>query len=243
MLRFPARTQSRRDVVRNIDRPNTEETMRAILTIFLTLFLGAKVFATAQYPDKIIYNGKEFKLHSNPLETYFEKNPDKRPKGGIMSTALWRGYVATFEVKDNQLFLKDIEIQYHDTTSKESYPYKWRSVINEVFPNNEKIKIDWLTGLLVIPHGKLVNYVHMGYGSTYKNYILLEIDKGDLKKEKYFKYKEYEMFKERQFQVFKQTDEYKKIKADLQKDGSSDEFIDSFLRSFVTEYTSKILTE
>ncbi len=25
------------------------------------------------------------------------------------------------------------------------------------------------------------------------------------------------MFKERQFQVFKQTDEYKKIKADLQK--------------------------
>ncbi len=99
-----------------------------------------------------------------------------------MSTALWRGYVATFEVKDNQLFLKDIEIQYHDTTSKESYPYKWRSVINEVFPNNEKIKIDWLTGLLVIPHGKLVNYVHMGYGSTYKNYILLEIDKGDLKR-------------------------------------------------------------
>lgn len=217
--------------------------MKAILTIFLTLFLGVEVFATAQYPDKIIYNGKVLKLHSNPLETYFKKNPDKRPKGGIMSTALWRGYVATFEVKDNQLFLKDIEIEYRDTTSKESYTYKWRSVINEVFPDKKKIKIDWLTGLLVIPHGELVDYVHMGYGSTYENYILLEIDKGDLKKEKHFKYKEYERFKERQFQVFKQTDEYKKIKADLQKDGSTDEFIDSFLRSFVTEYTSKILTE
>jgi hypothetical protein len=217
--------------------------MRAGLTIILTLFLGLRVFATAQFPDRIIYNGNEYSLHSNPLEPYFEKNPDKRPKGGIISTALWRGYVAIFEVRDNQLFLKDIEIEYQDTTSKESDNYKWRSVINEVFPDQKNIKIDWLTGLLVIPHGKLVNYVHMGYGSTYKNYILLEIDKGDLKKEKRFKYKDYELFKEKQFQAFKQTEDYKRIKADLQKDGSTDEFIDSFLRSFVTEYTSRILIE
>lgn len=217
--------------------------MRTILTIFLTLFLMLNVFATAQYPDKIIYNGKKYNLHNNPLEAYFEKNPDKRPKGGIISTALWRGYVATFEVKDNQLFLKDIEIEYQDTTSKESYNFKWRSVINEVFPDQKNIKIDWLTGLLIIPHGKLVNYVHMGYGSTYENYILLEIDKGNLKKEKRFTYKDYEKFKEKQFQAFKRTDEYKKIKADLQKYGTSDEFIDSFLRSFVIVYTSKILTE
>ncbi len=217
--------------------------MKTFLTIILTLFLAVKIFATAQYPDKIIYIGKEYDLHSNPLEEYFEKNPDKRPEGGIMSTALWRGYVATFEVKDSQLYLKDIEIQYHDTTSKESYPYKWKSVISEVFPGQKVVKINWLTGLLAIPHGKLVNYVHMGYGSTYKNYILLEFNKGDLKREKRFKYKQYEKFKERQFQAFKQTAEYKKIKSDFQKDGSSDEFIDSFLRDFVTKYTSKILTE
>lgn len=217
--------------------------MRTFLTIILTLFLGLKVFATAQYPDKIIYNGKEYNLHSNPLEAYFEKNPDKRPKGGIMSTALWRGYVATFEVKDKQLFLKDIEIEYQDTTSKESYNYKWRSVINEVFPDLRSIKIYWLTGLLVIPHGKLVDYVHMGYGSTYRNYMLLEIDQGNLMKEKRFEYKEYERFKERQFQAFKKTEGYKKIKADLRKDGSTEEFIDSFLQNFVIEYTSKILTD
>lgn len=217
--------------------------MKTFLTIILTLFLGLNGYATAQYPDKIIYNGKEYNLYSNPLESYFEKNSDKRPAGGIMSTALWRGYVATFEVKSNQLFLKDIEIQYRDTTSKESYAYKWRSVLNEIFPEQKDIKIDWLTGLLVIPYGKLVNYVHMGYGSTYKNYILLEIDKGDLKKEKRFRYKEYEKFRERQFQVFKQTDEYRKIKADLHKDGDSDEFIDLFLKDFVTQYTSKILTD
>ena len=156
---------------------------------------------------------------------------------------MWRGYIATFEIKDAQLLLKDIEIQYQDTTSKKSHDYKWRSVLKEVFPGNEALKIDWMTGLLVIPHGKLVNYVHMGYGSTYKNYILLEIDKGSLKKEKQFQYKEYEKFKERQFRAFKRTEEYRKTKAELQKDGSTDEFVDSFLKDFVVEYTSKILAE
>jgi hypothetical protein len=211
--------------------------------LLLTTIFGLTAFATAQYPDKIIYNKTEYKLHSNPLESYFDKNPDKRPKGGLMSTALWRGYVATFEIRDNQLFLKDIEIQYRDTTNKDNYDYKWRSVLDAVFPDQKNIKIEWLTGLLVLPQGKVVNYVYMGYGSTYQRYILLELDKGDLKKEKQFKSKEYEKFKEKQFQVFKQTDDYKKIKADLTKDGSSEEFIDSFLRSFVTDYTTKILTE
>ncbi|MDR1739858.1 MAG: hypothetical protein LBR45_03790 [Bacteroidales bacterium] len=218
--------------------------MKTFLTIVLTLFLSMNVFATAQFPEKIIYNGKEYSLHSNPLEAYFEKNPDKRPKSKISSSALWRGYVATFEVRDNQLFLKDIEIQYEDTTSNKTYPpLKWRSVIKDVFSGNKNIKIDWLTGLLVIPYGKLVDYVHMGYGSTYENYILLEFDKGNLKNEKYFEYQEYEKFKEKQFQVFKQTEEYKKIKADLQKKGRSDELIDSFLKNFIIKYTSKILTE
>lgn len=83
----------------------------------------------------------------------------------------------------------------------------------------------------------------MGFGSTYKKYILLEIDKGNLKREKRFNYKDYERFKEKQFQAFKQTEEYKRIKADLQNGGSTDEFVDTFLRSFVTDYTSKILIE
>lgn len=217
--------------------------MKSFLTILLTFFLGLTVFATAQYPDKIVYNGIKYDLFSNPLESYFDKSPDKRPTGGIMSTALWRGYVATFEIKDNQLFLKDIEIQISDTTKIESMGLSWKSVFNEVFPNQNYVKIDWLTELLVIPHGKLVNSIHMGYGSTYKRYILLEIDKGDLTKEKQFKYREYKKFKEKQFKAYKQTEEYIKLKSDLQKKGSSDKFIDSFLRSYVTTYTSKILVK
>lgn len=204
---------------------------------------SVNALATAQYPDKLFYNGKEYALYSNPLETYFDKHPDKRPKGGMMSTALWRGYIATFEILDSQLYVKDIVIEVYDTTGEVKYKTKWKSVIDEVFPGQEKLKVDWLTGLLVIPYGKLKKYVHMGYGSTYEKYILLEIDKGDLKKGKKYNYKEYELFKDRQFEAFKQTEEYQKLKTDLKKDGSTDAFIDSFLRSYVTNYTTKILED
>lgn len=216
---------------------------RLLLTIILTLFSGLKVFATAQFPDKINYNGKEYNLNSNPLEVYFEKNPNKRPKSEVRSSALWRGYVATFEIIDNQLFLKDIEIQYRDTTSKGSNNSNWKSVLNEVFADQKNIQVDWYTGLLVLPQGKVVNYVHMGYGSTYQHYTILELNKGVLTQEKQFKRKAYEKFKEKQFQVFKQTEDYHKMKSDLLQKGNSEEFIDSFLRSYVTEYTSKILTD
>ena len=216
---------------------------RLLLTIILTLFSGLKVFATAQFPDKINYNGKEYNLNSNPLEVYFEKNPNKRPKSEVRSSALWRGYVATFEIIDNQLFLKDIEIQYRDTTSKGSNNSNWKSVLNEVFADQKNIQVDWYTGLLVLPQGKVVNYVHMGYGSTYQHYTILELNKGVLTQEKQFKSKAYEKFKEKQFQVFKQTEDYSKMKSDLLQKGNSEEFIDSFLRSYVTQYTSKILTD
>jgi len=216
---------------------------RLLLTIILTLFSGLNVFATAQFPDKINYNGKEYNLNSNPLEVYFEKNPNKRPKSEVRSSALWRGYVATFEIIDNQLFLKDIVIQYRDTTSKGSNNSNWKSVLNEVFTDQKNIQVDWYTGLLVLPQGKVVNYVHMGYGSTYQHYTILEFNKGVLTQEKQFKRKAYEKFKEKQFQVFKQTEDYHKMKSDLLQKGNSEEFIDSFLRSYVTEYTAKILTD
>ena len=214
----------------------------ALLAVILLAF-SLTVLATAQYPDKIFYEGKEYMLHSNPMEAYFQKFPDKKPSGGIISSALWRGYVATFEITDGVLRLKDIEIRVDKSGSK-SFDPEWKSVIETIVPKGEVLKIDWFTGLLVLPHGEVVNYVHMGYGSTYEKYVLLEITKGILGRSKRFDYKEYEKFKDRQFAEFKKTDEYKKLVDDMKKDRNyDDKFIDDFLRSFVTSYTSKILID
>ena len=158
--------------------------MKPLITGHLLLLFSNGLFATAQYPDKIIYRGKEYSLHSNPMENYFALYPDKRPAGGIHSTACWRGYIATFEIREEQLFLKDIQCEYSKKDKKYSYETEWKSVLNEVFPKDSVVKIDWFTGLLVLPFGKIVNYVHMGYASSYENYYVLELENGNFKKEK-----------------------------------------------------------
>ncbi len=212
------------------------KTMKVIVILIVFASNTDALLATAQFPDIIIFEGKRYSLHSNPLEQYFKKFPDKRPKEGSRSTALWRGYIATFEIMDSTLYLKDITIELPD--------HKWKSVLAEVFPNNERVKIDWLTGLLVLPYGELVEYVHMGYASTYENYILLEIREGRFKRAKRFDYKQYEEFKQRQFEEFKKTEEYKVQAEKLIKEmGYSAELVEQFLRIYVISYSSMILAE
>ena len=214
--------------------------MRITLTIILTIFFNLTVFGTVQKPDRIIYNGKEYELgYSYPLESYFKKYPDKRPKRGGISTNLWRGYVAKFEIIKNQLFLKDIEIQVSTFINKrEGYETKWESVLNEVFPNQKLVKMDWITGLLLLSYNEKNDY-------RYAYHILLEIDKGKITKEKHIgDYKKLEEFKEKQFQAFKTTEEYKKIKTELEANKDFEkEHIDSFLRISIIQYSLKILVE
>ena len=225
--------------------------MRILFVIFLTVFSCSTVLGTAQYGDRIIYNGKEYTLDTDKLfgrylmESYFEKYPDRHPGGSMMSTGLYRGYVSIFEIKDNILYLKDIVLPVSVATDEIGY-YKteWKSIINNVFSNQEVIKIDWLTGLLVLPFGETVGSLQFyGDNPTYENYILLEIDKGILKKEKQFDYKEYEEFKEKQFQALKKSEEYEKIKADFLKSRWSDDDISSWIQRNIIDYSSKILVE
>lgn len=214
-----------------------------VATVLIIAIAASNALATAQYPDKILYDGKEYSLHTNPMELYFIKHPEKKPKREIISTALWRGYVATFEVKDKSPVLKDIEIDVPRETEDGKSDCTWKSVKDTVVPKGKVLQIDWFTGILVLPYGKLVRYVHMGYGSTYSNYILLEIEGGKLTGERKLDYKQYAHFKEKQFQAFKKTEEYRKRVARLQKEGHSQELIDSFLRMFLVDYTSKFLDE
>ena len=216
-----------------------------LLFILLTTECFAYNYFTAQTPDVIEYEGKEYVLNSNPLEPYFEKYPDKRPQGGIMSTALWRGYVAKFKIIDNILYAIDVEIEVPDKDFDKDYKTKLISVFDKVFPEVDKMKIDWYTGILIIPHGELVNYVHMGYASTYSKYWLLEIKLGNLIESRQYRNKEYVEFKQRQFEAFKKTEEYKKIYDELKESDSSlnDEFLENFLSNFIINYTSEFLTD
>lgn len=221
--------------------------MKTLFTILTGIFCCTAAFATEQEPDRIIIDGTEYMLFSNPLEEFFGQYPEKRPETTYFSTALWRSYIATYEIRDNRLCVKDIEVV---TGSRRE---KWKSVLYEVFPGPVRPWVNWFTGLLVVPMGKPLYGYDMGYSTVYERYMLLEIEKGVLTDERRFEAAEYEDFKRRQFEAFKQTKEYREIIAEMEseygddlslmKELFGDDFIESFLRDYIIGYTSKILVE
>ena len=219
--------------------------LKKIFTITLIIFFNSFALATPQIPDNIIYKGEKYELHySFPMEGYFKTHPDKRPSGSsyVSCTALWRGYVATYAIKENQLYLKDIGIQDGEKSNGRGvHSTIWKSVMNEVFPNQKLVKINWVTGLFVLPVGKWI-YDPLIFGK-YENYIILEIENGILKREKEFTFEKYEEFKKQQFEAFKETEEYKKEKEKEKRKKFTDERIDSMIQFSIIEYSTKMLVE
>ena len=214
--------------------------IKFLIIIQFLLIINLKLFATAQVPDLMVIGRDTFLMHTNPLEIYLDSVgirdfPDFIGGG---STACWRGYKAIWRIENDSMFLEKIQSCHKregDVDANLKKMFGERCI-------NGRVYAYWFTGLIVLPHGKLKNYVHMGYGSTYSKYLLLEIHKGQFKQKKKLNHRQYENFKTKQFEIFKRTPEYFKIVEDLKKEGfGDDKFIDSFLRSFVINYTSKIL--
>jgi hypothetical protein len=67
-------------------------------TAFCNIFCTCEALATPQAPDFLIYNGDTLELNVNPLEECFERNTDCRLKDALISSSIWRGYIATFGV-------------------------------------------------------------------------------------------------------------------------------------------------
>lgn len=210
--------------------------------IIILLIFHLKVFATAQIPDLMIIEEDTFSMHTNPLEVYLDstENRDFPNFIGGGSTACWRGYQAIWQVENDSMFLVKIQSCHSNEGDVDAD-------LQKMFGDrcvNGRVYAYWFTGLIVLPHGKLKNYVHMGYGSTYSKYLLLEINKGQYKQQLKLNNRQYKKFKAKQYEYFKETPEYKKIVEDLKKEGYDDQkFIDSFIRNFIINYTSKIPNE
>lgn len=209
----------------------------------LCIFLSFPSFATAQYPDLIIVDGDEELLHTNPLSAYFKTNPNASlPEGKpcvpgpgdecvtVTSSANWRGYVATWEVSDdNTLLFKQIEVSGTGLDPKVAK--------EKMFPGVERVVATWYSGALIVPKGKMVNYVHMGYGSTYRRYVILTVDAGVITKKLKLSAKKFKEYRDSQFEAYMKTDEYKaKFKAHKDDDSSmSDELIMDFMYGYEAE--------
>ena len=124
---------------------------------------------TAQIAETLIYEGDKVQLCAEPLDMYFELTGVK-PGFEANCSALWRGYVGTWVIIDDRLYLVDISATLLDGTEAE---------LETFFPGYpERVLAHWFSGTLRVPQGKQIEYIHAGYASKFERDLLLTIERG-----------------------------------------------------------------
>ncbi len=99
---------------------------------------------TVQIEEKIIINGEKYVLLSQPLEPFL-KLLDKDLKLIPFGSHCWRGYVGTWEIMNNVLYLVHLKLQYDKKDEDKLTPLLLDEVIYQA---------TWYTGELRVPFGK-----------------------------------------------------------------------------------------
>lgn len=134
----------------------------------------------AQLPDRIFLNGEFMSLYSNPLEQYWLRLGKTRPRFYPLPTCK-RGYVASWELKNNQLFLKDLDGNF-ERRLLFFIKKPARYTLKKLFPKSDRkrVKASWFTGKLRIPLGKMTFYQPKGYDSRFEKEMIITIERGDV---------------------------------------------------------------
>jgi hypothetical protein len=195
--------------------------------------------ATAQVADVLVLDGEKVPLHTNPLQPYLDANPESVPKFSPGSTANWRGYVATFAIRNGMLIVDRVEVsRWEKAAGREESVRRVEDVVTRVFGGRDDVPATWYTGVLVIPRGRLVNYVHMGYGSTYERYTVIRVQSGHVLQRLDMTAEEFDAYRKARFEAFRKTPEYRAKAAALssRRDGMDEASIEDFLYHFESEH-------
>jgi hypothetical protein len=124
---------------------------------------------TAQFTERLVYDGKAVAMCTEPLAAYFAGG-GANPGFVRWSSACWRGYVGSWAIMDGQLYLTELEGVLSNGE---------KATLNSVFPAAMgAVLADWYSGVLKIRKGELQRHVHGGYASVHEGDLYLRIRKG-----------------------------------------------------------------
>jgi hypothetical protein len=112
---------------------------------------------THQFGEILIHEGESLTMYSLPLNDFLKTRPDL--SFSMISTACWRGYFGTWEIKDNKLYLVSLSANIGDDE---------RVGIDFIFPDQEEVYADWFNGEIRLPTGDRLEYHHMGFASIFE---------------------------------------------------------------------------
>jgi hypothetical protein len=121
---------------------------------------------TAQVDERIIIDGQEMPMACCPPlpvghARLYEVDDERvlRDEPWLFSTACWRRYMGTWEIRDERLYLVKVVGRYR-------------------LAKGGPLFADWVSGVLRVPRGKQIRYVHMGFESVYEEDTFIEVEGG-----------------------------------------------------------------
>jgi hypothetical protein len=133
-----------------------------------------------------------------------------------MMTSLWRGYIATFEIVEEQLWVKDISV-FADIDLNQ------KSVLKHAFPDSRKY--DWFSGFIRIDASRL----DFQFEKPNMKFTFLEIKEGNFIHEHVMDYFQLQRFKAEQFEQYKLTTSYQEEVERRQQEGMKQAKIDEMI--------------
>lgn len=119
---------------------------------------------TAQIAEQIKIDGETLAMCTEPLADFFRLS-GKKVAFAANCTALWRGYVGEWEIVADRLYLVGLSGTLRDGVD---------ATLADIFPDFPcRVFAHWFSGRVRIPKGRLLNYVHGGYGSTYEQDLFI----------------------------------------------------------------------
>lgn len=150
-----------------------------INSLILILIFICSAYTTPQFQEKIIYKGQKYSFDTFPLEAFWNyKRPDWLY--GV-STASRRGYVGTWKVTNDSLFLNHLVTDPQIFGKNEEAKSLKKMILNELNSSQLPIHASWFSDFITFPLGN--QYFQNEFGSRIpKREMLLIFENGILKK-------------------------------------------------------------
>lgn len=176
--------------------------MKKILFTLMLLSLPVMIKATGQMAESLLIDGKYWQLYYCPIETnrtlsediarVIKSFPETITEDSIewvkdQSTDLWRNYIAEWEIKDNRLFLREVDVPY-TRKSENGLEYRFLTLNEETlkgifasYYTADGICASWFCDTMRAGRGEEIYYEHMAFARHNENECLIVVDNGTVK--------------------------------------------------------------
>ena len=113
---------------------------------------------TAQVHETIIIDGRKTSMAFCP-PLPIDDPRIKKANQNVISSSCWRGYIGSWEIKNNLFFLTGLSGKYELCA-------------------NEPVFAEWFSGTLVVPDGEMLEYVHGGFATVFEREQRIIIENG-----------------------------------------------------------------